>query len=68
MTKGFFEQTSGSSRAGTAVKKGLEMASKTQKTEKIRARKHAPNKDNLKTERKRIRKNLDVVQKIEKEA
>jgi hypothetical protein len=44
------------------------MASKTQKTEKIRARKHAPNKANLKTDRKRIRKNLEVMEKAGKNA
>jgi hypothetical protein len=43
------------------------MASKTQKTEKIRARKHRPNKVNEKTEAKHLRVNLNVVQKLESE-
>ena len=43
------------------------MASKTQKTEKIRARKHRPNKINEKSGRKGLRVNLDVVQKLEGE-
>lgn len=43
------------------------MASKTQKTEKIRARKHRSNKVNEKTERKHLRENLNVVGKLETE-
>ncbi len=42
------------------------MASKTQVTEAVRARKHKANKINLKTEEKRIRKNLDVLEKVAK--
>ena len=42
------------------------MASKTQKTENIRTRKHAPNRINLKAEAKRVRANLDVIQKLGK--
>jgi len=41
------------------------MASKTQKTEKIRDRKSAPNKVNRKAEAKRLRGNIDVVQKLQ---
>jgi hypothetical protein len=41
------------------------MASKTQKTEKIRARKSAPNKVNRKTEQKRVRENLKVIDGLE---
>ncbi len=43
------------------------MASKTQKTEKIRARKRAPNTVNNKAEQKRLRANLNVLEKIAKE-
>lgn len=43
------------------------MASKTQKTEKIRDRKHAPNKANLKADGKRLRETLCVIQKLEAE-
>jgi hypothetical protein len=39
------------------------MASKTQKTEKIRARKHRSNKVNIKTDQKRFKKNLEVLLK-----
>lgn len=39
------------------------MASKTQKTEKIRARKHRSNKVNIKTAKKRYDKNIEVLQK-----
>jgi hypothetical protein len=38
------------------------MASKTQKTEKVRARKARANKANIKTNQKRLDKNLEVVQ------
>ncbi len=41
------------------------MASKTQKTEKIRARKARANKDNLKANEKRLRANLEVLERIE---
>lgn len=37
------------------------MASKTKQTRKIRARKHRPNKVNLKAEQKRVAKNYDVL-------
>ena len=40
------------------------MASKTQKTEAVRSRKHASNKVNLKQEQKRLRRNLDVLAKL----
>ncbi len=40
------------------------MASKTQKTEAVRARKHAPNKENLKQEQKRLQENLRVLAKL----
>ena len=40
------------------------MASKTQKTKKIRARKSKPNKINLKQEQMRLRKNLDVLERV----
>ncbi|MGV8073998.1 MAG: hypothetical protein AB2L11_05535 [Syntrophobacteraceae bacterium] len=40
------------------------MASKTQKTEAIRARKHAPNRINMKQEQKRLRENLRVLEKV----
>jgi len=43
------------------------MASKTQKTEKIRARKHRPNKVNEKSVRKDLRVNLNVIGKLENE-
>jgi hypothetical protein len=43
------------------------MASKTQKTEKVRHRKHAPNKVNNKSEQKRLRESLDVIVKLESE-
>ncbi|GLI33000.1 hypothetical protein [Desulforhabdus amnigena] len=39
------------------------MASKTQKTESIRAKKHRSNKVNLKTLQKLIQKNIEVLQK-----
>ncbi len=41
------------------------MASKTHKTEKVRARKEAPNKANRKAEKKRIRGNLTVIDGLE---
>jgi len=40
------------------------MASKTQKTEKIRKRKHKSNKINLKTRENQIRENLQVLEKV----
>jgi hypothetical protein len=40
------------------------MGSKTRTTEAIRDRKKAPNKANLKTERKRIDKNLEVLRAV----
>ena len=39
------------------------MASPTQHTEKVRATKRKPNKMNQKADRKRVRKNLDVLAK-----
>ncbi len=41
------------------------MGSKTQKSERIRARKSAPNKANRKAELERIRENLNVVGALE---
>lgn len=41
------------------------MASKTQQTEKIRARKARPNKVNLKQSEKRIRKNLEILGRVQ---
>jgi hypothetical protein len=43
------------------------MASKTQKTEKIRARKHRPNKVNEKTVYKGLRENVEIVRSLESE-
>ena len=43
------------------------MGSKTQKTEKIRYRKHSPNKTNMKTEQEQVRRNLDLLVKLEAE-
>ncbi|MFZ2446256.1 MAG: hypothetical protein WAW37_07860 [Syntrophobacteraceae bacterium] len=43
------------------------MGSKTEKTEKIRNRKEAPNKPNLKAEQKRLRNTINVVAALEKE-
>ncbi len=43
------------------------MASKTQKTEKIRDRKSAPNKANRKSEQQRLRTTIDTIVKLEKE-
>jgi hypothetical protein len=40
------------------------MASKSQKTEKVRARKARANKTNVKTAQKRLRTNLEVLEKI----
>jgi hypothetical protein len=40
------------------------MASKTQKTEKIRARKARPNKTNTKANQKRLRRNLEVLARV----
>lgn len=48
----------------TGNKERKEMASKTKKTEEIRARKHRANKENLKAEQKRIRKNLETLARI----
>lgn len=39
------------------------MASKTQKTEKIRARKHRPNPINIKTDQKRIDESLAALKR-----
>jgi hypothetical protein len=43
------------------------MGSKTQKTETVRHRKHAPNQINRKTDKKVIRQNLNVIGKLEDE-
>ncbi len=43
------------------------MGSKTQKTEKIRHRKHKSNTINRKTTQKQVRQNLDTLQKLETE-
>jgi hypothetical protein len=40
------------------------MASKTKKTEEIRAKKHRANKKNLAAEQKRIRENLELLVKV----
>jgi hypothetical protein len=40
------------------------MASKSQKTKKVRARKARANKTNTKTNQKRLRSNLEVLEKI----
>jgi hypothetical protein len=40
------------------------MASKTQHTKKVRARKHRPNRVNLKTEQKRLEKNYEVLARL----
>lgn len=40
------------------------MASKTQKTELIRARKHRSNKLNLKVVQKRLEKNFEILAKV----
>ena len=40
------------------------MASKTQKTKKIRNRKSRANKTNLKVNEKRLRNNLEVLERI----
>jgi hypothetical protein len=40
------------------------MASKSQKTEKVRARKARANKTNTKTNQKRLRSNLEVLEKV----
>lgn len=39
------------------------MASKTQKTEKIRKRKASPSKPNLRANEKRLRNNLEVLER-----
>jgi len=45
------------------------MASKTKKTKGIRKRKKRPNKANLKADRKRIQKNLEILRDLaEKDA
>jgi hypothetical protein len=44
---------------------GIAMASKTRITDNVRARKKAPNKVNLKQEQKRLRKNYEVLAKLE---
>ena len=46
-----------------AAEEGEDMASKTQKTEKIRARKHRSNKTNIKTDKKRLMKNYELLEK-----
>lgn len=43
------------------------MASKTQKTEKIRNRKSRPSKPNLKVSEKRLRNNLETLERIASE-
>jgi hypothetical protein len=43
------------------------MASKTQKTEAVRARKAKSNKINMKQDEKRLAKNLDVLKKVSQE-
>ena len=43
------------------------MGSKTQKTETVRHRKHAPNQINRKTDKKVVRQNLNVIVKLEDE-
>ncbi|MDY0040765.1 MAG: hypothetical protein RBS57_10680 [Desulforhabdus sp.] len=43
------------------------MASKSQKTEKIRARKSRANKDNLKKREKQLQANLEVLQRVVRE-
>lgn len=43
------------------------MGSKTQKTEIIRHRKHAPNKVNRKAGQKQVRGNLDLIVKLDNE-
>ena len=40
------------------------MASKTKHTELVRARKHRPNKVNVKTDQKRTAKNLEILARI----
>ncbi len=40
------------------------MASKTKHTRLVRKRKHRPNKINVKTDRQRIVKNLEVLAKV----
>jgi hypothetical protein len=40
------------------------MASKTQRTEKIRNRKSRPSKPNLKASEKRLRNNLEVLERV----
>jgi hypothetical protein len=40
------------------------MASKTQKTEKIRARKARANKTNVKTNQKRLQRNYELLEKV----
>ena len=43
------------------------MGSKTQKTEIIRYRKHSPNKINRKVEQEKVRRNQDLLAKLEAE-
>jgi|GEM_PF-2950648 hypothetical protein len=43
------------------------MASKTKKVELIRARKASPNKANLKAEKARLRRNLEVLERVVQE-
>ena len=49
------------------MSKEIKMGSKTQKTETIRHRKHAPNKINRKTDRKVVRQNLNVLESVKDE-
>jgi hypothetical protein len=46
------------------AKESNNMASKTQKTEKIRNRKSRPSKPNLKVNEKRLRTNLEVLERV----
>lgn len=54
-------------KKGRLAKREKKMGSKTQKTEKIRYRKRSPNKTNRKADRERLRRNLDVLVKLESE-
>ena len=40
------------------------MASNTQRTEKVRHRKEKPNKVNMKTQQKRVDKNLEILKRV----
>jgi hypothetical protein len=42
------------------------MASNSQSTQRIRKRKHHPNKVNQKAEQKRMRENLDILERLAK--